>query len=387
MLFLRSSISFLALLVAISTEVTSFAVLPDIRANVGNSRSASPLNVFSSPDPSDHGDPGRHKREFMNLEPLEETELRRQRIEQDNENKEKFVPFGDELWDLRTQLNNLSARLMSAITEGEPDVEEMTRERLREIEKLDPELVYMIELAELDQAAGEGRHEDAKKHQSKALAARSCLPQFNLEGLWIGKYGAHGYEMVNITYVGDTLIATKVTGDKNVPRGEITFQIDLHPMPRNSSPMGQQHEQLAPIKLTNKAARKWGTRELPRYSGLGRVAEEGFRNAQWMDGQLIIIGDEYFSFAWVPAELQIFFGRPSPELALKMLRDGGISEFRSGAKPFDAPPSLDDNVNTLKDFATRCLEVTGEVEDDRGEYNFESCIWSSDPDSDVCYFE
>ena len=35
--------------------------------------------------------------------------------------------------------------------------------------------------------------------------------------------------MINVTYVGDTLIAFKVTGDKNVPRGEITFQADLTP--------------------------------------------------------------------------------------------------------------------------------------------------------------
>ena len=35
--------------------------------------------------------------------------------------------------------------------------------------------------------------------------------------------------MVNITYVGDTLIARKVTGDENVPAGEISFQADLSP--------------------------------------------------------------------------------------------------------------------------------------------------------------
>ena len=36
--------------------------------------------------------------------------------------------------------------------------------------------------------------------------------------------------MINVTYHGDLLIAYKVTGDKNVPRGEITFQVDLNPL-------------------------------------------------------------------------------------------------------------------------------------------------------------
>lgn len=111
--------------------------------------------------------------------------------------------------------------------------------------------------------------------------------------------------MINVTYVGDTLIAFKVTGDKNVPRGEITFQADLSPNAVRKLRDGQtgakdtQQRSLEPIMLTEKAASKWGTRQLPRYRGLGQVAESGFQNNRWMDGQLIIIGEEYFSFAWV----------------------------------------------------------------------------------------
>lgn len=113
--------------------------------------------------------------------------------------------------------------------------------------------------------------------------------------------------MINITYAGDTLIAFKVTGDKNVPRGEITFQADLSPLIHSSNQRKDKddNEQLAPIVLTEKASRKWGTQQLPRHRGLGRVAEEGFDNAQWMEGQLIVIGQEYFSFAWVPIEHQV----------------------------------------------------------------------------------
>ena len=57
---------------------------------------------------------------------------------------------------------------------------------------------------------------------------RSSLPYFPLDGLWASKYGEK-YEMINITYVCDILIATKITGDDNIPAGEIMFQVDFSP--------------------------------------------------------------------------------------------------------------------------------------------------------------
>jgi hypothetical protein len=204
----------------------------------------------------------------------------------------------------------------------------------------------------------------------------------------------HGYEMINITYAGDTLIAYKVTGDKNVPQGEITFQADLNPLlvtgnvaDSNSNPTT---DPLQPITLTDKASKKWGTTELPRYTGLGQVAEPGFLNHQWMDGQLIIIGDEFFSFAWVPVETQIFFGRPSPELALKMLRNhSAISIATPKNRVWEAPPSMDDDVAVLKDYVASCLEKTRETHEEAelGEDPF-SCIWTGmDTDTEECYFQ
>jgi hypothetical protein len=244
------------------------------------------------------------------------------------------------------------------------------------------------------------------------MEARSMLPQFNLEGLWVGKYGLHGYELINVTvsqsygnvqarsvqdrsmdshlgffylqYVGDILVASKLTGDQNVPRGEITFQVDLSPLRYHTVPNEAKNTALQPIALTEQAARKWGTRKLPRYSGLGQVAEDGFTNNQWMDGQLIIIGDNYFSFAWVPIEQQIFFGRPSAELSLKMLREAGVADIRALTKSFDQPPSMQDSVDLQKDFATRCLQRTDEHED---EYGSSMGSIYDDPDATECYFQ
>lgn len=198
------------------------------------------------------------------------------------------------------------------------------------------------------------------------------------------RYGKHGYEMINVTYVEDLLIAYKVTGDNNVPRGEITFQADLSPVqPRFTGK--ESDSKLQPIVLTDKASKKWGTKQLPRHKGLGQVAEDGFINHQWLDGQLIIIGEDYFSFAWVPIEHQIFFGRPSPELALKLLKDGGVSTLKEKTWG-DERPSLDDDIATLKDYATHILELTTEtIEEDLKGEPF-GCIWNVE-DSEECYFQ
>jgi len=207
------------------------------------------------------------------------------------------------------------------------------------------------------------------------MSARSCLPQFNFEGLWIGKYGEHGFEMVNVTYVGDTMIARKVTGDKNVPAGEISFQVDLSPHGKSYKAI---KKALSNIVLSKEATKRWGTSQLSRYQGLGQVAEEGFENHQWMDGQMVVINEEYFSFSWMPLNHQIFFGRPSGELSLKMLRESN----------FEHKATIEDDLLTMKHHVARCFDVTSAVLDEilEGKDDPFSCIYY-DQDAEECVFE
>jgi Cyclin D1 binding domain len=350
--------------------------------------------------------------EFKDLEPLPENNARRLRIERELEVRSQFEEFGDKLWELRSEMDALSNQLISAIEGGHDDLRETTSERLREMERRDPDLVYQLTMAECERAIREGRVEDSKLLSERAMQTRSCLPQFNLDGLWVGKYG-NRYELINVTYIGDILIAEKVTGDNNVPKGEITFQVDLNPLRnsnRNYADGSRNDNLLQPIQLTDKAAKKWGTKKLPRYGGLGQVAEAGFQNNQWLDGQLILIGNDYFSFAWLPIEQQIFFGRPSPELALKMVREASgqtigqtnpsilsTSKQATGALSMDdhgedadteeLPPPLDSNLAVLKQFAMKCLDKTHEVEDELDSESLSGSIWYSSADNDMCYFE
>jgi len=50
----------------------------------------------------------------------------------------------------------------------------------------------------------------------------------HLEGLWMGNYGSHGPEVVHITVSERWITATKVTGDVNVPAGEVTWRVSAH---------------------------------------------------------------------------------------------------------------------------------------------------------------
>ena len=88
-----------------------------------------------------------------------------------------------------------------------------------------------------------------------------------------------------------------------------------------------------------------------------------------------------------PLENQIFFGRPSPELALKMLREGGKEDLRSKTH-WEAPPSLDEDVDVLKDFVASCLEKTTQtIEEEMPAGEPFGCIWHGGTDAEECYFE
>ena len=146
--------------------------------------------------------------------------------------------------------------------------------------------------------------------------------------------------LITVEAVTGTLIATKVTDDKNVPKGEMSFSVDLSPFALSNN--------LEPIELGREASQQWGCKFLPRFSGNGQVANEGFVNSQVVEGQLIMVG-QYFSFAWLPIQHQVFFGRPSAELTLKLLRES------RGAQGHSAQ---------WREHLARCLQETEHLEDE-----------------------
>jgi len=219
----------------------------------------------------------------------------------------------DDLQLMRRDVAEMEVRYDEALQLGLFETASYLRERITEGRGRDAERVYSEATCAMYEARAEGDDGRARRCRDLKETARMSMPQFNLHGLWVGKYGT-AHEMINITYSGDTLVATKVTGDRHVPRGQTSFTVDLRPLPHDDP------DALSPVELTGAAATRWGVRMLARFLGRGQVAEGNFRERAWVEGQLVLIGD-YFSFAWVPQKHQIFFVRPSAEQAVRMLRD------------------------------------------------------------------
>ena len=162
---------------------TAFVVFP----KHGCRKISQNLFAFPSNDASFEGDRRRRQAEFGELEPLRESKARRERLDREKQNEYQFAKYGNDLWDLRTKIHNLSVQLVESINAEEAVTEMDIRRKLRKAELRDPEHVYKMELEAMQHAAREGRTVDVINHKTRALNARSRLPQFNLEGLWVGK--------------------------------------------------------------------------------------------------------------------------------------------------------------------------------------------------------
>jgi len=338
-------------ILSLAAASESFSVTPRPIRTLSSAKTSSALHMsaaststgFEFPDdvPERGSSSGGTGRGISSSELRKMSEARQQRIRDEEEQANRFLT-GDDLHMLRKQVLNLRRELDNARSmQADDRVKELERAIIK-AQQLDAEFIYEVSLEKMELAEQMGDQEEVEKWRKEAMKARSALPAFNLGGLWVGKYGDHGFEMINVTYSGDLLIARKVTGDKTVPQGEVTFSVDLSP---KKSP---KKEILEPIELGNEASKQWGTKYLSRFAGLGHVASPGFTNSQWVDGQLILVND-YFSFAWLPIGHQVFFGRPSPELTLKLMRESRSKQF------------ADDKA---REHLLRCWEETEHLEDD-----------------------
>ena len=94
-----------------------------------------------------------------------------------------------------------------------------------------------------------------------------CHMRIDLNGYWVGDYGRHGKELIHITQKGYEVIARKITGDENVPAGQIAWRMKLN-------------------------------RNLMKGKGFMQVAEIGHKNATWVTSYLDIIDQNSLQITW-----------------------------------------------------------------------------------------
>lgn len=114
-------------------------------------------------------------------------------------------------------------------------------------------------------------------------------------GFYIGEFGPHGQELLHLSRHQDKVSdrefveARKITGDTSVPAGEVTFWAYIGRGARNSY-LGRYPEELGIEAI---------------YNGKGRIANEGFKNPRWVDGELLCFekwsamsGGSELGFVW-----------------------------------------------------------------------------------------
>ncbi|GKY92550.1 hypothetical protein MPSEU_000225300 [Mayamaea pseudoterrestris] len=264
-----------------------------------------------------------------------------------------------------------SSSSSSSSTTLDSRIQQLERSILQ-AQQVDAEYVYATAKQRSHLAQRQRQYTLALHYQAQAMEAREALPQFQLQGLWVGKFGGSGgkFELINVTYTDDDmLVAHKVTGR--------TTSMQQQQLPIFSVPLGASDETmgLAPIQLQADAmadAALWGGQTfLPRFVGKGRVEEPVPRTTidndgtiflaprpsdvessnsnklpLWVDGQLILVSPQYFCFYWLGTSEQVFFGRPSPELTLKLIK------------------TQTQQTDPIREHLSRCWRETEHVEDD-----------------------
>lgn len=114
------------------------------------------------------------------------SETRRLRLEREARIKQKYVT-GDDLYHLRQHALSLREDLLQARRLGATFRIHEIEQAILKVQQVDAEFLYAVNLERSLAAKAEGRTEDAERFHQLAMDARSALPQYNLDGLWVGK--------------------------------------------------------------------------------------------------------------------------------------------------------------------------------------------------------
>jgi len=217
----------------------------------------------------------------------------------------RLVVDTDELREVRMMYRLVSAQLHTAVEEERYMDAARARDRLAELRACDPLMRHEDLSKQLKHALDKEDYSLCAAVRDELREVQVRLPHYRLRGKWGGVYGANGVQRVEITVEDGQLVATKITGDSNVPAGQITFKADVSldgmiEMPKPGGkvdPIAKALSQFANLKVKQ------------RFHGVGQVANPGFVMPQWVPGELIVFEEDVIAFVWKPLSFMVVFER------------------------------------------------------------------------------
>ncbi|KAK3288238.1 executer-like protein [Cymbomonas tetramitiformis] len=270
---------------------------------------------------------GRHSFVFEREETEEEKQAKLEEVEEE----EHFSPNDEEqLAALEQVVSELTAEDLS---EARVDAEAKWRRVAQEVAKLEARLKPMSALKAVKEAA-EAMLEEREMDKGALVALPADDPGSVLRplpssarfqriytsppsadvfsGLYVGAFGPHGPELLQLkrgvwgaeSATDECITAFKLSGDANVPSGMASFRARV----------GREH------RIDHHGVYPEELGVLSCYKGEGRIAQEGFKDAQWVEGELLhldgkggmLTGNAELGFVWaVPGERRflILFSR------------------------------------------------------------------------------
>jgi hypothetical protein len=119
--------------------------------------------------------------------------------------------------------------------------------------------------------------------------------------------------MINITYAGDTLLASTVAVFGKLQKGELIFKADLGYM-----------NALKPIAMSKEVAEKLGREKLTLYPG--KVQSYHTSTFRWAKGNFFMCRENLFGFLLLATNQHIIFRRPNAKQIFKMIQYGIIKD-------------------------------------------------------------
>ncbi|XP_070574546.1 F-box only protein 31-like isoform X2 [Ptychodera flava] len=184
------------------------------------------------------------------------------------------------------------------------------------------------------------KFEITRPYETKCLYKKMVLPLTIQDvpiqpGLFKGTYAANGVEIVNVSYHGDKMRVTKVTGDPHIPACEITIEADLNSQMVLTKHQQETRAQLEDLDVDDVIGGDENPELQPfiipagvsdrglyyfeesknieqcraRYAGTGQLAAHGFQNSSSSPGHLIIFDEELFGFLWLELRTLSVFSR------------------------------------------------------------------------------